>query len=97
MGFLKNAAWSLAFKSCMVTIRDHSDKLVTHIEGGKPMTESAGGFGSAVDYGIKLEGELDNIRDMRRRDCIPDCRVQEAEAYAAKALALFRDAMPGLR
>jgi hypothetical protein len=96
MGFLKNAAWSLAFKSCMYTIRDHSDKLVTHIEGGKPMTDSAGGYGSAVDYAIKLEQELENIREMRRRDCIPDSKVREAEAYAAKALALFREAMPGL-
>ncbi len=91
MNFFKNAAWYLAFKSSMITIRDHSRKLEEHLERGHSLSERAGAFGSAEVYAERLETELFRLRDMANMNYITVEQYNEAAGLCRRAFELYRE------
>jgi|GEM_PF-6798021 len=61
MNFLQKIGVKVGFASTMITLKDHSRKLVTHYAAGKSPAAPCGPFGSASDYYSKLLEEQQRI------------------------------------
>lgn len=82
----------MAYKSLMVTVRDHAKKLEAHLTAGRDLDAEAGAFGSAEKYAERLEQEFFKIRDLANANMVSMDKYETAEKCVRRAFELYREA-----